>query len=168
MDSLPEEPQTMNAQLRKLPAYQPLLASATEPTPTASIGSRLVATLLQLKDTAAILLLLSDGSLLFGIFLGFGVPGLVLYGLRWRQARGRAGRGAIIVQAVLTLLHEVFWTCVFYGQRTSQEPLNHYEVLTVLYALGALLSVLQLLATLMGGAEQYEQSANYPGEQLAA
>jgi len=165
MDSLPEQPQTMNAQLRELPAYQPLLAAVPEPTPTASMGSRLVAALMQLKDTAAILLLLSDGSLLFGIFLGFGIPGLVLYGLRWRQVRGRAGRGAIIVQAVLTLLHEVFWTYVFHGQQTAQEPLNHHEVLTVLYGLGALLSVLQLMITLFGGTEEYEQSATYSDEQ---
>jgi len=105
-----------------------------------------VAALMQAKDTAAILLLLSDGSLLFGIICLFGVPGLVLYGLRWRQVRGRAGRRAVVGQAVLSLLHELFWTYAFHDVKASNDCPHHPEVLTLLYGLGAVLCVAQLLA----------------------
>ena len=156
MEILPEVPETINAQLRQLPAYRVLLEPAPEPLAPAT--SRLVATLMQLKDTAAILLLLSNGYLLFGILFGFGIPGLVLYGLRWRQVRGRAGRGAVVTQAVFSLLHELFWTYTFHGQSFDNEPINNREVLIMLYGLGALLSVLQLVAILLDGTDDYEQS----------
>lgn len=165
MKPLSEEPLTINEQLRPLPAYQALLAPLPGPDQAIPLtASRLVAALMQLKDTAAILLLLSDGSLLFGIFCGFGVPGLVLYGLRWRQVRGRAGRKAIVVQAILSLLHELFWTYTFYGERTATEPLKYHEVMTVLYGLGALLSLVQLLITLLGPTEE-GYYASLPAEQ---
>jgi hypothetical protein len=164
MEALPEEPATINTQLRQLPAYQDLLAPAPEPTPVSLTASRLVAGLMQLKDTAAILLLLSDGSLLFGIFLGFGVPGLVLYGLRWRQVRGRAGRGAIVVQAVLSLLHELFWMCAFYGVKASNDGPAYPEVLTVLYGLGGVLSLVQLAVAISGPTDE-DYYTSLPDEQ---
>jgi hypothetical protein len=164
MEALPEEPATINTQLRQLPAYQDLLAPAPEPTPVPLTASRLVAGLMQLKDTAAILLLLSDGALLFGIILGFGIPGLVLYGLRWRQVRGRASRKAIVVQAVLSLLHELFLTYAFYGEKADNEPPHYPELLTVLYGLGALLSLVQLLITISGPTDE-DYHTSFPDEQ---
>ena len=166
MDTLPEQPQTINAQLRQLPAYQPLLAPAPALEPVATTTSRVVAALMQAKDTAAILLLLSDGSLLFGILCLFGIPGLVLYGLRWRQVRGHAGRGAVISQAVLSLLHELFWTCAFYGVKADSDGPAYPEILTVLYGLGALLSMGQLLVAISGPAKEYAGSASLPATQM--
>jgi hypothetical protein len=158
----PEEPQTVNAQLRQLPAYQAILAP--EPLVAApSIASRVVAALMQLKDTAAILLLLSDGSLIFGIICLFGIPGLVLYGLRWRQVRGRAGRKAIMTQAVLSLLHESLCVSAFHGEKASTDGPAYPEVLTVLYGLGAVLSFVQLVVAL--GDEEHPVS--FPDEQQA-
>ena len=147
MESSSQNLLTVNEQLRQLPAYQASLAP--EPV-VASTASRVVAALMQLKDTFNILLLLSNGSLLVGIGLGFGVPGLVLYGLRWRQVWGRAGRGTTAVQALLSVAHEIFWMRIFYGERTAAEPFEHHEILTNLYALGALLAALQLLVTVIG------------------
>lgn len=161
MESSSQNPLTVNEQLRQLPAYQASLAP--EPL-AASTASRVVAALMQLKDTAAILLLLSDGSLLFGIICLFGIPGLVLYGLRWRQVRGRAGRGAVLTQAVLSLLHELFWTYAFYGEKASSDSTAYPEVLTVLYGLGALLSLGQLVVTI-GAADEGEYPAGTAHEQ---
>lgn len=166
MKPSPEEPQTINAQLRHLPAYQAILAPASPAEATASIASRVVAVLMQLKDTAAILLLLSDGSLIFGIICLFGIPGLVLYGLRWRQARGRTGRKAIIIQAILSLLHESFWMYAFYGEKASTDGPAYPEALTVLYGLGALLSAVQL-AVAMGEPTTEDYHASLSDEQLA-
>jgi hypothetical protein len=163
METLPEEPQSTNAQLRQLPAYQALLAPAAEPHPLT--GSRVVATLMQVKDTANILLLLSNGALLFSIVCGFGVPGLVLYGLRWRQVRGRAGRGAIIWQAALSLGHELFWAYAFQGDKASNEPFEYDVALVVLYGLGAFLSAVQLLVILTSATEAVEYPAN-PADEL--
>lgn len=159
MNSLPEAPQPLAPALSQLPAYRAVLA------PTPITASRVVAALMQLKDTANILLLLSNGSLLLGIVCGFGVPGLILYGLRWRQVRGRAGRMGIVVQAVLSLLHELFWTGLFYGERTATEPFEYHQALTVLYGLGALLNVIQLLVALTNGAEADECPATLTDEQ---
>jgi len=117
-------------------------------------ASRKVAALMQIKDTAAILLMLSDGSLLLGIFFGFSVPGLVLYGLRWRQVRGRARRKAIVSQAVLSLLHELFWLCALYGEKPNDKSFEYTEVLVVLYGIGVLLSMGQLLVTLGDAANE--------------
>jgi Na+/proline symporter len=142
--SLPEKPQSINTQLWRLPAYQPTLAPVIV-SETSQMASRVIASLMQLKDTANILLLLSNGTLLFGICMGFGVPGLVLYGLRWRQVRGRAKRGGIIGQTLLSLLHELFWANSFYKERDTTEPFEHHEILVVLYGLGALLSAIHLL-----------------------
>lgn len=154
MESSPQSAQSLAPVLSQMPAYRAVSA----PTPVSA--SRVVAALMQLKDTAAILLLLSDGSLLFGIFLGFGVPGLVLYGLRWRQARGQAGRGAVLTQAILTLLHELFWAYVFQSDKTSTEPMAHDEILTLLYGLGAFLSALQVLITLCASSDADEYAAS--------
>lgn len=168
MQSLPEELPTTNEQLRQLPAYRALLAPPPEPEARPmSDGGRLMASLMQIKDTAAILLLLSDGSLLFGIICLFGVPGLVLYGLRWRQVRGRAGRGAVVTQAVLSLLHELFWTYAFYDVKASNDGPPHPEVLTLLYGLGAVLSLGQLLIATLGATEQDEYPASLTDEQPA-
>lgn len=163
MESSSQELQTLNAQLRQLPAYQAILAPEPEPVPLTA--SRVVAALMQLKDTAAILLLLSDGCLLFGIILGFGIPGLVLYGLRWRQVRGRGRRGAIVAQAILSLLHELFWTYAFYGVKASTDGPAYPEVLTLLYGLGALLSLGQLLVT-FGNHTDEEYPPSLADEQL--
>lgn len=167
MEALPEEPKTINEQLRQLPAYQPMLAPAPELEPIATTTSRVVAALMQAKDTAAIVLLLSDGSLIFGIICLFGIPGLVLYGLRWRQVRGHAGRGAVISQAVLSLLHELFWTCAFYGVKATSDGPAYPEVLTLLYGLGALLSLMQLLAAISGATEESAYAAS-PSEEHPA
>lgn len=166
MELLPEEPQTINAQLRQLPAYQAVLAPEPPAEATASIASRVVASLMQIKDTAAILLLLSDGSLIFGIICLFGIPGLVLYGLRWRQVRGRTRRAAVITQAVLSLLHELFWAYAFHGEKASTDGPAYPEALTVLYGLGALLSVVQLVVA-MGEPTTEAYQATLPGEQPA-
>ena len=166
MELLPEEPQTLNAQLRQLPAYQAILAPVPPAEATASIASRVVASLMQLKDTAAILLLLSDGCLIFGIICLFGIPGLVLYGLRWRQVRGRTGRKAIMTQAVLSLLHELFWAYAFYGEKASTDGPAYPEALTVLYGLGALLSAVQLAAALSEPTTE-DYHVSLPDEELA-
>ena len=163
MESSSQKLLTVNEQLRQLPAYQASLA----PEPLeASTASRVVAALMQLKDTAAILLLLSDGSLLLGIICLFGIPGLVLYGLRWRQVRGRAGRGAVLTQAVLSLLHELFWTYTFYGEKASSDGTAYPGVLTVLYGLGALLSLGQLVIAI-SVADEVEYPASTAHEQPA-
>jgi hypothetical protein len=162
MESPPEKPQSINEQLRQLPAYQAMLAQAEAPTQTPAYvpvavpmtASRQMAALMQIKDTAAILLLLSDGSLLLGIFFGFSVPGLVLYGLRWLQVRGWVGRTAIISQAVLSLLHELFWMCALYGEKPGANAPDYPVVLTALYGIGAVLSIGQLLAALSDAAEE--------------
>jgi hypothetical protein len=166
MEPLLEESQTINTQLRQLPAYQALLAPKPEATPVPLTASRVVAALMQVKDTAAILLLLSNGALIVGVFCGFGVPGLVLYGLRWRQVRGRAARNSIVVQAMLSLLHELFWTCVFYGQSPTEEFSEYSQALTMLYGLGALLSMVQLLTAISGPTDE-DYYASLPNEQPA-
>jgi hypothetical protein len=161
MEPSTEKPPSINEQLRQLPAYRAMLAQgeaqAQTPTyvPAAPItASRQVAALMQVKDTAAILLLLSDGSLLLGIFFGFSVPGLVLYGLRWLQVRGWVGRTAIISQAVLSLLHELFWMCALYGEKPGANAPDYPGVLTALYGIGAVLSIGQLLAALSDAADE--------------
>ncbi|MDO7884134.1 hypothetical protein [Hymenobacter cheonanensis] len=159
MESLPEAPRPLAPQLSQMPAYRAVLA----PTPVSA--SRVVATLMQLKDTANILLLLSNGALLFGIVCGFGVPGLVLYGLRWRQVRGRAGRGAIGWQAALSLGHELFWAYAFQSDRASSEPFEYDAVLVVFYGLGAFLSAVQLLVALTGATEEEAYPAGLTDEQ---
>jgi hypothetical protein len=161
-----EEPQSINTQLRQLPAYQALLAPKPEATPVPLTASCVVAALMQVKDTAAILLLLSNGALIVSVFFGFGVPGLVLYGLRWRQVRGRATRNGIAVQAVLSLLHELFCTCLFYNQNPTEELFEHSQALTILYGLGILLSIVQLLAAMSDPADE-DYSASLTDEQLA-
>lgn len=159
MESLTEEPQTINAQLRELPAYQALLAHKPESEPFSLTGSSIAAGLMQFKDSVAILILLSNGYLIFGIVWGFGIPGLVLYWLRWRQVRGRTGRSSIIAQAVFSLLHELLWVSVFYGQRTASEPLNCYEACIMLYSLGALLSLAQLLVAVTDSQDEAYQDS---------
>jgi hypothetical protein len=152
--------QSINEQLRQLPAYRTMLAHTEAPAQTPAYvpgavplnASRVMAALMQLKDTVAILLLLSDGSLILGILWGFGVPGLVLYGLRWRQVRGKGGRG--VSQAVLSLLHELFWTCVFHGINSDDEYFMHYKPLAMLYGLGALLSMGQLLVAMVDATDE--------------
>jgi hypothetical protein len=166
MEALPEEAQTINTQLRQLPAYQALLAPKPAPTPVPLTASRVVAALMQVKDTAAILLLLSNGALIVGVFCGFGVPGLVLYGLRWRQVRGRTARKSMMVQAVLSLLHELFCTCLFYGQNPTEEFFEHSQALTMLYGLGALLSMVQLLSAMSDPTDE-DYYASLPHEQPA-
>ena len=155
-----EKTQSINEQLRQLPAYRAMLAQTEAPAQTPAYvpgavplnASRIMAILMQLKDTAAILLLLSSGALLLGIIWGFGVPGLVLYGLRWRQVRGQGGRG--VSQAVLSLLHELFWTCVFYNISPSDEYFISFKPLAVLYGLGALLSMGQLLVAMVDATDE--------------
>jgi len=66
--------------------------------------------------------------------------------LRWRQVRGRTGHKAIMTQAVLSLLHELFWTYAFHDVHAGGDNPPHPEVLTLLYGLGAVLCVAQLLA----------------------
>lgn len=146
MEPLSKTPRPLACILNHPLAQQPVMA------PVAVTSSRVVAAVMQLKDTVNILLLLSNGALLIGIVMGFGVPGLVLYALRWRQVRGRVGRGAITGQTMLSLGHEVFWMHSFYEERTASEPFEHYVALTMLYGLGALLSVVQLLVTLLSTA----------------
>lgn len=148
MESLPEAPQPLAPALSQMPAYRTVLA------PIPGSASRVVAALMQLKDTANILLLLSNGALLFSIVCGFGVPGLVLYGLRWRQVRGWAGRGATRWQAALSLGHELFWAYAFQHDKAGSEPFEYDAVLVVLYGLGAFLSAVQLLIVLTGDTEE--------------
>lgn len=168
MEPSSEKPQSINEQLRQLPAYRAMLAQteaqaqtpAYVPVAVPMNNSRKVATLMQLKDTAVILLMLSDGSLLLGILFGLGVPGLVLYGLRWRQVRGRAGYKAVVIQAVLSLLHELFWAYAFYGEKPNKNSFEYPEVLAVLYGIGALLSLGQLLVTTRDAADAEEYYTN--------
>jgi len=161
MESSSQKLLTVNEQLRQLPAYHPILAPELL---KASTASRVVAALMQFKDTAAILLLLSDGSLLFGIIWLFGIPGLLLYKARWRQVRGRTGRTAVMTQAVVSLLHELFWTYAFYGEKASSDGSAYPEALTILYGLGALLSLGQLVVAI-GADDQGEYLASAAREQ---
>ena len=162
MESSSEKPQSINEQLRQLPAYQAMLAQAKAPVQAPAYvpgavpinASRVMAALMQLKDTAAILALLSSGALILGILWGFGIPGLVLYGLRWRQVRGQGGHG--VSQAVLSLLHELFWTCVFCNISPGDEYFIGLKPLAVLYGIGALLSLGQLLAAMVDAADEEE------------
>lgn len=109
------------------------------------VSNRALAVLMQVKDTANILLMLASGALLFGIFFGIGIPGLILYALRWRQVKRPVVRAAVLVQAGLSVAHEVFWALYFQNDITSTEPMEHSGLLSGLYWLGAGLSAIQLL-----------------------
>jgi hypothetical protein len=163
MKPSPEKPQTINAQLRLLPAYQAMLAPAPVAEATSSTAGRVVAGLMQVKDTVPILLLLGKGSLLPGFIFALGIPGLVLYWLRWRQVWGRAGRGAVVTQAALSLLHELFWVCVFYSAEVWTDGPAFFEALAIFYGLGALLSLVQLVVAM----SDQEYGASLPDEQPA-
>ncbi|MVN78757.1 hypothetical protein GO988_20685 [Hymenobacter sp. HMF4947] len=108
-----------------------------------------LAALMQVKDTINIVLLLCDGSLFFGILFGFGVPGLVLYALRWRQLRRRVGRGFILLLASLSLSHEVFWAQFFQKDAVSADSMANVGLLIALYWLGTALCALQLISVLI-------------------
>jgi hypothetical protein len=55
---------------------------------------------------------------------------------------------------VLSLLHELFWTCVFYGISPNDEYFISFKPLAVLYGLGALLSMGQLLVAMVDAADE--------------
>lgn len=109
------------------------------------VSNRALAALMQAKDSANILLMLADGTLLFGIFFGIGIPGLILYALRWRQVRRPVVREAVLVQAGFSIVHEIFWALYFRNDMSSTEPVAHSGILAALYWLGAGLSAIQLL-----------------------
>lgn len=154
MEASPQEPQTINAQLRQLPAYQAILAPGPVAAATSSTTSRVVAGLMQVKDTVPILLLLSKGALLPGFIFMLGIPGLVLYWLRWRQVWGRAGRRAVVTQAALSLLHELFWVGIFYSAEVWTDGPAFFEALAIFYGLGALLSLVQLVVAISSPADE--------------
>ncbi|MGI4863625.1 MAG: hypothetical protein ACRYFZ_06845 [Janthinobacterium lividum] len=152
--TFPEHPQTAYRTVTQV-----LDKQAYSPWEDWRANSCWLAALMQAKDTANILLMLADGTLLFGIFFGIGIPGLILYVLRWRQVRRRVGRGSILVLAALSLAHEVFWAYFFQHDITSIEPVEHAKVLSLLYMLGAVLTGVQLLAVALTPAPDAEELA---------
>ena len=152
--TFPEHPQT---------AYQTIPQSADNqacsPWSDWKANSCWLAALMQAKDTFNILLMLADGTLIFGIIFGIGIPGLILYALRWRQVRRRVGRGSILVLAALSLAHEIYWAYFFQHDITSAEPVEHAKVLSLLYLLGAVLSGVQLLTVALTPAPDAEEPA---------
>ena len=114
--------------------------------------------LMQLKDTVAIILLLSNGLLLFGIVGGVGIPGLVLYWLRWRQARQPVAARMVAWVAGLSLCHEVLWAWTFFLDATRTHSSNPDMVdlalppYASLYWAGAVLCAGQLLVLVVRSA----------------
>ncbi|MCB2407396.1 hypothetical protein [Hymenobacter lucidus] len=101
----------------------------------------------QLKDTLTILGM--NIVLLFGfLFFGLPLPGLVLYGLRWRLARGTASRVNAIWLWALGLLHEVVCAALFASADVRSELHEMAEYLTYGYALGAFISLVGLIEIL--------------------
>ncbi len=152
--TFPEHPQT---------AYQSIPQSADNqeysPWSDWKANSCWLAALMQAKDTVNILLMLADGTLFFGIIFGIGIPGLILYALRWRQVRRRVGRSSILILAGLSLAHEAYWAYFFRHDITSAEPVEHANVLSLLYLLGAVLSGVQLLIVALTPAPYVEEPA---------
>ena len=98
----------------------------------------------QVKDSITIVLMLSTGLLLFGICFGIAIPGLVFYAKRWKQVRRAGSQASGGGLWLLTLLHELLWTVVFYSGHPQHDEMTvgHLEVG---YALGALISLAGLL-----------------------
>jgi len=118
--------------------------------------ARAVVGLMQLKDTIQIGVMLYSGAIFFGIIGGVGIPGLVLYALRWRQLKRGSRRGTSLVLAVLGMLHELFWAINFPLDGPPPAPDEEYPIdvklygdsLRVFYWFGAVLMLLVLLACL--------------------
>lgn len=108
----------------------------------AALPSRLqrgLAVAQQVKDSLTIGLLSSNGMLLFGVLFGIAIPGLVLYGLRWKLVR-RASPSAFGLWA-LSLAHELGWIVIF----GTAGP-NEYDLDWCVggYALGVVICALAL------------------------
>jgi hypothetical protein len=106
--------------------------------PRRSVLQRGLALAQQLKDTANILLFLGNGYLFFGILGGIAIPGLILYGLRWKLLRRTGDPTATMVLWALSLLHELFCLIAFYSDHPHNSggemstPLEHWEPLYLL------------------------------------
>ncbi|MDO7876543.1 hypothetical protein Q5H93_17495 [Hymenobacter sp. ASUV-10] len=106
--------------------------------PRRSVLQRGLALAQQLKDTANILLFLGNGYLFFGILGGIGIPGLILYYLRWKLLRRTGDPTATMVLWALSLLHELLCLIMFYCDHPHSSggemstPLEHWEPLYLL------------------------------------
>ncbi|OUJ75451.1 hypothetical protein [Hymenobacter crusticola] len=103
-----------------------------------SLG-RQVATAQQIKDTLTILGM--NVLLVFGILFGIGIPGLILYGLRWKLTRGGATPTRAIVLWALTTVHEVLCVALFFSTDMQAELHEWATYLGWGYALGVLISL---------------------------
>lgn len=93
----------------------------------------------QLKDTLTILGL--NVLLLFGLLLlGLPIPGLVLYALRWRLARGKATQNRALWIWGLSVVHELLCAVLFFSQEVHQELGSYASWIGSGYLLGAALS----------------------------
>lgn len=117
--------------------------------PPRSSWQRRLALAQQIKDTVNILWFLGNGYLIMGVlFGGFAIPGLVLYGLRWRQLRPRGSRATSLWLWVLSLGHELLCARMFADdhphvkQGENDDVLGHFEPL---YVLGAAICAVGLL-----------------------
>lgn len=118
-----------------------------------SILQRGLALAQQLKDTANILLFLGNGYLFFGILGGIAIPGLILYGLRWKLLRRTGDPTATMVLWALSLLHEVLCVTLFntdHPHNSSGEmssPLEHWEPLYMLGVAICLAGLVEIVAS---------------------
>ena len=114
-------------------------------TPQSQVQRRL-AIAMQLKDSITIVLMLTNGMLLFGVLFLVAIPGLVLYGQRWKQVRNYGTLPSQWVHWAMSLAHELVWVIVFCLEHPHQEFMSSWH-LEVGYALGALISLAALINT---------------------
>jgi hypothetical protein len=109
------------------------------PQNASTLLGRQLATAQQVKDTVTILGM--NVLLVFGILFGIGVPGLILYFLRWKLTRGEGTQTRAIVLWVLTTIHEVLCVALFFSADMQTELHEWATYLGWGYALGFLISL---------------------------
>lgn len=109
------------------------------PLPISRLG-RWLAVAQQIKDTLTIVGL--NLLLLFALlFYGLPIPGLVLYCLRWRLARGVGSYQRAVILWGLSAVHEFLCMLLFQSTEMKAELHEWSEWLSFGYTLGLLLSL---------------------------
>ena len=85
--------------------------------------------------------------LLFGLLIGIGIPGLVLYFLRWGLIFGQPGHRRAQALWGLGLIHEIACVVLFSSSSMQAEIGTISNWLAKGYAIGAIISFSALLAS---------------------
>lgn len=114
-----------------------------EPSLKATHLSRWLASAQQLKDTLTILGM--HILFVFGLLFGIGIPGLILYFLRWRIVRGNSSPQRTQVLWCLGFVHEFLCVLLFQSAEIKTELHETAEWVSIGYMIGLGISLTGLI-----------------------